>query len=155
MQEIERKFLVLSDAFKVAASTQNRIVQGYLNSDPERTVRVRIKGNKGFLTIKGKGNASGTTRLEWEKEIPVSDAEQLLPLCEQGMIDKIRYEVPAGKHVYEVDVFSGDNDGLIVAEIELNTEEEFFEKPSWLGKEVTGEAKYYNAFLSNSPYKNW
>jgi len=155
MQEIERKFLVLSDAFKAAATTQNRIVQGYLNSDPERTVRVRIKGNKGFLTIKGKGNASGTTRLEWEKEIPVSDAELLLPLCEKGMIDKIRYEVPVGKHVYEVDVFSGDNDGLIVAEIELNTEEELFEKPSWLGKEVTGEERYYNAFLSNSPYKNW
>jgi CYTH domain-containing protein len=146
---------VLSDAFKAAAAIQNRIVQGYLNSDPERTVRVRIKGNKGFLTIKGKGNASGTTRLEWEKEIPVSDAELLLPLCEKGMIDKIRYEVPVGNHVYEVDVFSGDNDGLIVAEIELNTEEEFFEKPSWLGKEVTGEARYYNAFLSNSPYKNW
>lgn len=155
MQEIERKFLVLSDAFKALAITQNRIVQGYLNSDPERTVRVRIKGNKGFLTIKGKGNASGTTRLEWEKEIPVSDAELLLPLCEKGMIDKIRYEVPVGKHVYEVDVFSGDNNGLIVAEIELNTEEELFEKPSWLGKEVTGEERYYNAFLSNSPYKNW
>lgn len=155
MQEIERKFLVLSDAFKAAATTQNRIVQGYLNSDPERTVRVRIKGNKGFLTIKGKGNASGTTRLEWEKEIPVSDAELLLPLCEKGMIDKIRYEVPVGKHVYEVDVFSGDNDGLIVAEIELNTEEELFEKPGWLGKEVTGEERYYNAFLSNFPYKNW
>lgn len=155
MQEIERKFLVLSDAFKAAAAIQNRIVQGYLNSDPERTVRVRIKGNKGFLTIKGKGNASGTTRLEWEKEIPVSDAELLLPLCEKGMIDKIRYEVPVGNHVYEVDVFSGDNDGLIVAEIELNTEEESFEKPNWLGKEVTGEERYYNAFLSNSPYKNW
>ena len=155
MQEIERKFLVLSDAFKAAAVTQNRIVQGYLNSDPERTVRVRIKGNKGFLTIKGKGNASGTTRLEWEKEIPVSEAELLLPLCEKGMIDKIRYEVPVGNHVYEVDVFSGDNDGLIVAEIELNTEEEFFEKPNWLGEEVTGEERYYNAFLSNSPYKNW
>lgn len=155
MQEIERKFLVLSDAFKAAATTQNRIVQGYLNSDPERTVRVRIKGNKGFLTIKGKGNASGTTRLEWEKEIPVSDAELLLPLCEKGMIDKIRYEVPVGKHVYEVDVFSGDNEGLIVAEIELNTEEELFEKPGWLGKEVTGKERYYNAFLSNFPYKNW
>lgn len=155
MQEIERKFLVLSDAFKTVAATQNRIVQGYLNSDSERTVRVRIKGNKGFLTIKGKGNASGTTRLEWEKEIPVSEAELLLPLCEKGMIDKIRYEVPVGKHVYEVDVFSGDNEGLVVAEIELKTEEESFEKPNWLGKEVTGEEHYYNAFLSNNPYKNW
>jgi len=155
MQEIERKFLVLSDDFKTEAATKNRIVQGYLNSNPERTVRVRIKGNKGFLTIKGKGNASGTTRLEWEKEIPVSDAEQLLPLCEKGTIDKIRYEVSVGKHIYEVDVFAGDNEGLIVAEIELSSEDESFEKPNWLGKEVTGEERYYNAFLSNYPYKNW
>lgn len=155
MQEIERKFLVLSDDFKTAAVTSNRIVQGYLNSNPERTVRVRIKGNKGFLTIKGKGNESGTTRLEWEKEIALTDAEQLLPLCEKGIIDKIRYEVPLGKHIYEIDVFSGDNDGLIVAEIELSSEDEPFEKPIWLGKEVTGEEKYYNAYLSNHPFKTW
>jgi len=155
MQEIERKFLVLSDDFKTTASTSNRIVQGYLNSNPERTVRVRIKGNKGFLTIKGKGNESGTTRLEWEKEIALTDAEQLLPLCEKGIIDKIRYEVPLGKHIYEIDVFSGDNDGLIVAEIELSSEDETFEKPIWLGKEVTGEEKYYNAHLSNHPFKTW
>ncbi len=155
MQEIERKFLVTSEDFKTLAFTQNRIVQGYLNSDPERTVRVRIKGTKGFLTIKGKGNETGTTRLEWEKEITVPEAELLLPLCEKGAIDKIRYEVNVGKHVYEVDVFSGENDGLIMAEIELFSEDEIFEKPEWLGKEVTGDARYYNAYLSNNPFKNW
>ena len=155
MQEIERKFLVTSEDFKTLAFTQNRIVQGYLNSDPERTVRVRIKGTKGFLTIKGKGNETGTTRLEWEKEITVPEAELLLPLCEKGVIDKTRYEVNVGKHVYEVDVFSGENDGLIMAEIELFSEDEIFEKPEWLGKEVTGDARYYNAYLSNNPFKNW
>lgn len=155
MQEIERKFLVTSEDFKTLAFTQNRIVQGYLNSDPERTVRVRIKGTKGFLTIKGKGNETGTTRLEWEKEITVPEAELLLPLCEKGVIDKTRYEVNVGKHVYEVDVFSGENDGLIMAEIELSSEDEIFEKPEWLGKEVTGDARYYNAYLSNNPFKNW
>lgn len=155
MQEIERKFLVTSEDFKTLAFTQNRIVQGYLNSDPERTVRVRIKGTKGFLTIKGKGNETGTTRLEWEKEITVPEAELLLPLCEKGVIDKTRYEVNVGKHVYEVDVFSGENDGLIMAEIELSSEDEIFEKPEWLGKEVTGDIRYYNAYLSNNPFKNW
>ncbi|CAM3652680.1 hypothetical protein FSS13T_24630 [Flavobacterium saliperosum S13] len=155
MQEIERKFLVLSDDFKSRAATKNRIVQGYLNSHPERTVRVRIKGEKGFLTIKGKGNESGTTRLEWEKEIALTDAEQLLPLCEKGIIDKIRYEVPVGKHTYEIDVFSGDNEGLIIAEIELSSEDEAFEKPIWVGNEVTGEENYYNAYLSNRPFNTW
>lgn len=155
MQEIERKFLVTSNDFKTFAFTQNRIVQGYLNSNPERTVRVRIKGTKGFLTIKGKGNETGTTRLEWEKEITVSEAELLLPLCEKGAIAKIRYEVNVGKHVYEVDVFSGENDGLVVAEIELTSEDEIFEKPDWLGKEVTGDIRYYNAYLSNNPFKSW
>lgn len=155
MQEIERKFLVTSNDFKTLSFTQNRIVQGYLNSNPERTVRVRIKGSKGFLTIKGKGNETGTTRLEWEKEITVSEAELLLPLCEKGAIAKIRYEVNVGKHVYEVDVFSGENDGLVVAEIELTSEDEIFEKPEWLGKEVTGDIRYYNAYLSNNPFKSW
>ena len=155
MQETERKFLVLSDDFKVEAYTKNRIVQGYLNSHPERTVRVRIKGDKGFLTIKGKGNESGTTRLEWEKEIPMTEAEQLLPLCEQGVIDKIRYEIAVGNHTYEVDVFSGGNEGLVIAEIELSSETESFEKPNWLGTEVTGDERYYNAYLSNHPFKSW
>ncbi|KGO90331.1 CYTH domain-containing protein [Flavobacterium suncheonense] len=154
MQEIERKFLVTSEEFKTLAFTQNRVVQGYLNSHPERTVRVRIKGNKGFLTVKGKGNEAGTTRLEWEKEIPLTDVELLLPLCEKGVIDKIRYEVNVGKHVYEVDVFLGDNEGLIIAEIELSSETEPFEKPEWLGEEVTGDVRYYNAYLSQHPFQN-
>lgn len=155
MNEIERKFLVTSTEFLSESIQSNRIVQGYLNSNPERTVRVRIKGNKGFLTIKGKGNESGTTRFEWEKEIEVTEAEQLLLLCEDGVIDKIRYEIPFGKHLYEVDVFEGDNKGLIIAEIELENENESFEKPNWLGEEVTGDDRYYNASLSISSYKNW
>jgi adenylate cyclase len=155
MNEIERKFLVTSTEFLSESIRSNRIVQGYLNSNPERTVRIRIKGTQGFITIKGKGNESGTTRFEWEKEIEVTEAEQLLLLCEDAVIDKVRYEIPFGKHLYEVDVFEGDNKGLIVAEIELEDENESFEKPNWLGKEVTGDDRYYNASLSVSSYKNW
>lgn len=155
MNEIERKFLVTSTEFLSESIRSNRIVQGYLNSNPERTVRIRIKGTQGFITIKGKGNESGTTRFEWEKEIEVTEAEQLLLLCEDGVIDKIRYEIPFGKHLYEVDVFEGDNKGLIIAEIELNDENESFEKPNWLGVEVTGDDRYYNASISMNPYKNW
>ncbi len=155
MVEIERKFLVSNRNFISESSENFRIVQGYLNGNPERTVRVRIKGNKGFLTIKGKGNESGMSRFEWEKEIAVSEAEALLTLCEKGVIDKIRYEVPIGNHTYEVDVFSGENEGLIVAEIELQSENEDFEKPNWLGKEVTSDERYYNAYLSNKPFKSW
>lgn len=155
MEEIERKFLVNSTEFIQESSLQNRIVQGYLNSDPSRTVRVRIKGEKGFLTIKGKGNASGTTRFEWEKEIAVAEAELLLQLCEKGIIDKIRYEIPVGKHTFEVDVFSGENQELIIAEVELSSENEFFEKPHWLGMEVTGDKRYYNSYLSENPFATW
>lgn len=155
MNEIERKFLVTSTEFLSESIQSNRIVQGYLNSNPERTVRIRIKGTQGFITIKGKGNESGTTRFEWEREIEVTEAEQLLLLCEDGVIDKVRYEIPFGKHLYEVDVFEGDNKGLIIAEIELNDENESFEKPNWLGEEVTGDDRYYNASISMNPYKNW
>ena len=155
MIEIERKFLVKSDAYRSEAITSKAIKQGYLNSDPERTVRVRTKGDKGFLTIKGKSNSAGTTRLEWETEIPVADAEQLLLLCEKGVIDKIRYEVKAGKHTFEIDEFFGVNKGLVIAEIELSDENESFAKPSWLGQEVTGDERYYNSFLSNTPYTTW
>ena len=155
MTEIERKFLVTATDFISESTAQFRIVQGYLNSNPERTVRVRIKGNKGFLTIKGKGNESGMSRFEWEKEITISEAEALLPLCEKGAIDKVRYEVPMGNHTYEVDVFAGENEGLIVAEIELQSETESFEKPNWLGEEVTSDERYYNAYLSNNPFKSW
>lgn len=155
MIEIERKFLVNSDAFLKLFKTQNRIVQGYLSSVPERTVRVRVKGQKGYITIKGKGNESGLSRMEWEKEIDIKEAEQLLQICESGVIDKIRYDIEIGKHTFEVDVFDGENKGLIVAEIELESETESFEKPDWLGKEVTGDEKYYNAYLSKNPFMNW
>jgi adenylate cyclase len=155
MIEIERKFLVKDNSFKAVAFTQNQIAQGYLNSAAQRTVRIRIKGRKGFLTIKGISNESGLSRFEWEKEIPVEEAEKLLLLCEKGVIDKTRYEVKSGNHIYEVDVFHGENEGLLIAEIELNSETETFEKPSWLGEEVTNDKRYYNSYLSNNPYKNW
>ena len=155
MIEIERKFLVLSNDFINDAFAQKRIVQGYLSSNPERTVRVRIKGDKGYLTIKGKSSANGTTRLEWEREISVMDAETLLNICESGIIDKMRYEVKVGHHVYEVDIFSGENDGLVMAEIELESESETFEKPKWLGEEVTNDERYYNAYLSKNPFTRW
>ena len=155
MLEIERKFLVNSLEFKNNAIKKTRIVQAYLNSHPERSVRIRIKGDKGVLTIKGKGNDSGTTRFEWEKEISLADAEALLPLCEPGSIHKTRYEVPVGKHIFEVDEFYDANEGLIVAEVELKAENEVFVKPDWLGEEVTGQAKYYNAKLVSNPFSNW
>ena len=153
-QEIERKFLVAGD-FKSLATKATRITQGYLCSAPERTVRVRIKGDKGFITIKGMGSDSGASRFEWEKEISVAEVDDLLKICEPGVIDKTRYLVPAGKHTYEVDEFYGDNEGLIVAEIELGAENEAFEKLPFLGKEVTGDAKYYNSMLMKNPYKKW
>ncbi|AWA29453.1 adenylate cyclase [Flavobacterium magnum] len=155
MIEIERKFLVVSEDFKEQAFAKNHIAQGYLNSHPERTVRIRIKGEIGFLTIKGKGNESGTTRLEWETELSLMDAKPLLALCEKGVIDKTRYEVKVGRHVFEIDEFHGDNEGLLIAEIELRDENESFQHPAWLGKEVTGEAKYYNAYLSKNPFSEW
>jgi len=154
-QEIERKFLVKGE-FKNQASHKTRIVQGYLSSVPERSVRVRISANKGFLTIKGIGNASGTSRYEWEKEIPVSEAQDLLKICEPGIIDKTRYIVPEQSGLkFEVDEFYGENEGLILAEIEIPSEDHPFEKPNWLGKEVTGVSRYYNLMLLKHPYKIW
>ncbi len=155
MIEIERKFLVNSEAFKEESQNSYRIVQGFLNTNPERTVRVRVKGEKAFLTIKGMGNTSGTTRFEWEKEITVTDAEQLLKICEPGIIEKIRYEISSGDHIIEVDMFLGENEGLILAEIELNNENESFLTPNWFGKEVTGDPKYYNSQLSKKPFMQW
>jgi adenylate cyclase len=154
MQEIERKFLVAGE-FKSLASKATRITQGYLCSVPERTVRVRIKGEKGFITIKGIGSNSGASRFEWEKEIPVPEVEELLKICEPGVIDKTRYLVPAGKHTFEVDEFYGDNEGLILAEVELASEDETFEKPEFLGQEVTGDVRYYNSMLLKNPYEKW
>lgn len=155
MTEIERKYLVNSDVFLMLYKSENRIVQGYLSSVPERTVRVRIKGEKGYLTIKGKSNESGLSRMEWEKEIDVIEAEMLLQICESGVIEKIRYDIPFGNHIIEVDVFEGENKGLIIAEIELKSETEIFEKPDWLGQEVTGDVRYYNAYLSKNPFVIW
>lgn len=153
-QEIERKFLVQGE-YKTKAKKQTRITQGYLSSVPERTVRVRIKGDKGYITIKGIGSASGASRYEWEKEIPVAEVEELLKICEPGVIDKTRFLVDVGKHTFEVDEFYGDNQGLTVAEVELAAEDEKFEKPEWLGTEVTGDAKYFNSMLMKNPFKNW
>ena len=155
MHEIERKFLVTSTAFKEEAQTATRITQGYLSTDPERTVRVRIKGDKGFLTIKGKSNDSGTTRIEVEEEITIAKAEILLKLCLPGVIDKTRYEVPQGNHTWEIDDFHGSNEGLIIAEIELSAEDEIFNKPQWIGKEMTGDKRFYNSQLSKNPYSEW
>lgn len=155
MIEIERKFLVTSEAFKAVAFTQNRITQGYLSSVPDRTVRVRLKGKKGFLTIKGSSNESGLSRFEWEKEISIEEATALLKLCEKGVIDKTRFEVKTGNHIIEIDEFYGENEGLIMAEIELKSETETFETPAWLGKEVTNDKRYYNSYLSKNPFKNW
>ncbi len=155
-QEIERKFLVCGD-FKADAYQSTRIIQGYLSSVPGRIVRVRVKGGKGYITIKGQANATGVSRFEWEKEIPVDEALALLELAEPGSIDKTRYLVKNtdGKHVWEVDEFHGDNEGLVMAEIELAAEDEAFDKPDWLGKEVTGDSRYYNSMLKAHPYKSW
>lgn len=153
-QEIEKKFLVKGD-FKSSVSKEMRITQGYLSSVPERTVRVRVKGDKGFITIKGIGNKSGASRYEWEKEIPVSEVNELLNICEPGVIDKTRYQVNHDGLTFEVDEFYGDNDGLTIAEVELSSEDQQFSKPEWLGEEVTGDVKYYNSMLMKNPYKNW
>ena len=154
-QEIERKFLVLTDRYKNESFKQTRITQGYLSSVPERTVRVRVKGDKAYITIKGKANDSGISRYEWEKQILMEEAFELLKLCEPGVIDKIRYEVKSDKHLFEIDEFQGENAGLTVAEIELSFENEEFQKPAWLGKEVTGDARYYNSSLTKKPYTKW
>ncbi len=152
--EIERKFRVNGD-FRQDVSGSSRIRQGYLSSHPERAVRIRIRDNRGFLTVKGPGNESSMSRFEWETEIPLKDAEELLELCEPGRIDKIRHLALVGGHQFEIDEFFGDNAGLIIAEIELTAENEAFEKPEWLGEELTSDMKYYNAALVRNPYKNW
>ncbi|MAZ26904.1 MAG: adenylate cyclase [Cytophagaceae bacterium] len=153
--EIERKFLVKSAVFKQEAYTKTEIQQGYLSSNPGRTVRVRISGDQAFLTIKGASDKEGTTRFEWEKAIEKSEAQALLKLCEKGAIHKVRYLVKAGQHVYEVDEFYGENQGLLLAEIELASADEAFIKPAWLGEEVTGNVKYYNSQLSKNPFTLW
>ncbi len=152
--EIERKFLVSGD-FTSQIQNSVRITQGYLNSHPERTVRVRIWGEQGFITVKGIGSGAGMKRFEWEKEIPVEEARELMDLCEPGVIDKVRHIIRVGEHIFEVDFFMGDNEGLVLAEVELQSENEAFLRPEWLGEEVTGDPRYYNAALAQKPYKMW
>lgn len=153
-QEIERKFLVRGE-YKSQAYASSRIVQGYICSARGRTVRVRIRDTKGYLTIKGASDSAGMSRYEWEREIPLAEAEELMKLCEPGVIDKTRYLVRSGRHVFEVDEFYGDNQGLVVAEVELASETEPFEKPVFIGREVTGDVRYYNSQLMKHPYAEW
>ena len=155
MIEIERKFLVKSDAYKAHAERASHIIQGFLNTDPERTLRIRIQNNKGILTVKGLSSEDGLKRFEWEKEISKKEAKALLEFCEYSVIEKVRYDVLVGKHTFEVDEFHGDNEGLVIAEIELEHEDESYIKPDWLGEEVTGNSKYYNSQLSQRPFKSW
>ena len=155
MLEIERKFLVKNEDFKKEAYQSFHIKQGYLNSHPERTTRIRIKKNKAFMTVKGKSSESGLSRFEWEKEIDLKDAEALLQLCEPGKIEKTRFLVKSGNHIFEVDEFYGENEGLIVAEVEMNSESDQVLLPDWLANEVTGEQKYYNSALTQKPFKTW
>lgn len=155
MIEIERKFLVNNQEFVEFSSNVVAIKQGYLCSHPNRTVRVRTKGTKGFLTIKGPSSDDGTSRYEYEKEISFADALDLLALCEGFFIEKTRYEVIFEGRCFEVDVFEGENDGLILAELELETANQQVQLPSWVGEEVTGNPKFYNAYLSKKPFKYW
>lgn len=153
--EIERKFLVKDMSFTALATQVRRISQGYIAHENGRTVRVRIQDEKGILTIKGP-SINGISRFEWEREIPVQEARDLFLLCQGGSVDKSRYIIPtANGRKFEVDVFYGDNEGLVMAEIELGSEDEQFERPEWLGKEVTGDRRYYNSHLLVNPYKNW
>lgn len=152
--EIERKFLVVGD-YKSHAFNHYRIVQGYLSSVLERVVRIRIQGDTAYLTIKSTVSDTEFTRYEWEREISLEDAEEMLKFCEKEIIEKTRYLVKVGAHLFEVDEFYGNNQGLVVAEVELASEDEVFEKPDWLGQEVTSENRYYNSMLVKHPYSEW
>ncbi len=153
--EIERKFLVCGEDYKQQAFHHSRIKQGYISSRRGATVRVRLRDGQGFLTIKGPSDAKGMSRYEFEKEISAEEAAHLFELCEPGIIDKTRYLVRAGNHTFEVDEFYGDNQGLVMAEVELQSETETFEKPSFIGQEVTGDRRYYNSHLREYPYSQW
>ncbi len=153
--ETERKFTVRDSSYRSAATESHEMKQGYICKDKGRTVRVRRSDDKAFLTIKGAGSASGMSRYEWEKEISAEDAEDLFLLCQGGIIDKTRYIVPFGGRIFEVDEFHGENEGLVVAEIELGSEQDTFGRPEWLGEEVTGDRRYYNSMLSSFPYRTW
>ena len=154
--ETERKFLVVGE-YKLQAYNATRIQQGYIASGNGRTVRVRIRGDKGYLTIKGPSGLAGLTRYEFDTEIPLDDARDLMQICEPGIIDKTRFLVksPDGRHVWEIDEFYGDNEGLVLAEVELSSEDEHFLKPDFVGREVTGDRRFYNSHMRNYPYKLW
>ena len=154
--ETERKFLVVGE-YKSQAYNATRIQQGYIASGNGRTVRVRIRGDKGYLTIKGPSGLAGLTRYEFDTEIPLDDARDLMQICEPGIIDKTRFLVksPDGSHVWEIDEFYGDNEGLVLAEVELSSEDEHFLKPDFVGREVTGDRRFYNSHMRNYPYKLW
>ena len=153
--EIERKFLVLDDSYKHEAFSKSHIQQGYICSERGRTVRIRIRNERAYITIKGPSLNGGLSRYEFEQEIPLDDARKLLTLCDPGIIDKTRWLVKAGSHTFEVDEFAGDNAGLTVAEVELASEDEAFEKPAFIGQEVTGDRRYYNSQLRVNPYCRW
>ncbi len=153
--EIERKFLVRDQSFKKESSEHYRIVQGFLNKNPHRTVRVRRLKDHGKLTIKGMSSEDGLSRFEWETMLGLQEADDLLKLCEPGIIDKIRYVIPQGELTIEVDEFFGENSGLILAEIELPSTDTVYNRPVWLGSEVTGDIRYYNSYLSENPFNKW
>lgn len=153
--ETERKFLVKDNSYKETATESHRMTQGYICRESGRTVRVRISGGKAWLTIKGASSGSGMSRYEWEREIPAEEAEELMKLCQEGTVDKTRHIVPYEGHRFEVDEFHGENRGLVIAEVELENETEPFGKPAWLGKEVTGDRRYYNSMLTLHPFSEW
>jgi CYTH domain-containing protein len=153
--EIERKFLVRGEGYKAQATSHSRIKQGYICSGHGRTVRVRIRDDRGFLTIKGPSVDGGLSRYEFEKEITLDEAEHLFALCEPGVIDKTRYLVPSGKHTFEVDEFYGENEGLVMAEVELANPDEAYVKPDFIGREATGDRRFYNSHLRQYPFCLW
>jgi CYTH domain-containing protein len=155
MFEIERKFLVLDDSYKALSYAHSHIRQGYICSERGRTVRIRIRDTQAFITIKGPSIDGGLSRYEFEQEIPFADAEQLMTLCEPGIIDKTRWLVKSGEHTFEVDEFHGDNAPLVMAEVELKTAYDEPKTPHFIGKEVTGDRRYYNSQLRKYPYSLW
>ncbi len=153
--EIERKFLVNNGDYRKQAVHSSEISQGYIGTEPGKTVRIRLMDDKAYITIKGKRNNSGLSRFEWEKEIDPEDAKQLMLMCDTPIITKTRLYIPAGDLTFEVDEFHNENEGLVVAEIELHDENETFERPQWLGQEVTNDKRFHNSHLTKRPYITW
>ena len=154
-QEIERTFLVLDDSFKHEAFSKSHITQGYLCSERGKTIRIRIRDERAYITIKGPSADGGLSRYEFEQEIPLDDARHMLTLCEPGLIEKTRWLVKSGEHTFEVDEFEGDNEGLVIAEVEMQSVDDVPVKPHFIGKDVTGDRRYYNSQLRRNPFKQW